>query len=186
MPTMPPKPTQTPISIRPYQLDDVPRLFEAARESVATVGRWLPWCHAGYAIEEAQAWVEKQVAAFQAGTEYHFTIVSADGRFLGGCSLNQLDSVNRRANFGYWIRSSAAGRGVMTAAARLLADWAFRHTDLLRLEILAATGNRASQRVAEKIGALREGVLRSRLLLHGEALDAVVFSLLRAEWTPLP
>src|SRR5436305_4460451 len=172
-----------PISIRPYQLDDIPRLFEAARESVATVGRWLPWCHAGYSMEEARAWVEQKVAAFQAGTEYNFSIVSADGRFLGGCSVNWMDSVNRRANFGYWVRSSAAGRGVTTAAARLLADWTFRHTDLLRLEILAAQGNVASQRVAEKLGALREGVLRRRLLVHGEAHDAVIFSFLRAEWT---
>jgi len=41
-----------------------------------------------------------------------------------------------------------------------------------------AVGNAASIRVAEKIGGVREGVLRSRLLLHGEFHDAVLFSVI--------
>jgi RimJ/RimL family protein N-acetyltransferase len=62
---------------------------------------------------------------------------------------------------------------------RLIADFAFRETDLLRLEIVCALGNVASQRVAERAGAVREGVLRHRLLLHGEPVDAVMYSLVR-------
>ena len=87
--------------------------------------------------------------------------------------------LHRFANLGYWVRSSAAGRGVAPAAVRLLADWAFRETDLLRLEIVAAVGNRRSQRVAEKAGAIREGVLRDRLLLHGQPHDVVIYAILR-------
>jgi RimJ/RimL family protein N-acetyltransferase len=43
---------------------------------------------------------------------------------------------------------------------------------------MAATGNKASQRVAEKAGAVREGILRNRITVHGRVLDAVVFSLI--------
>jgi RimJ/RimL family protein N-acetyltransferase len=58
-------------------------------------------------------------------------------------------------------------------------NWAFESTELVRLEIVVATGNTASHRVAEKVGAIREGVLRRRLLLHGHPHDATMFSLIR-------
>jgi ribosomal-protein-serine acetyltransferase len=50
---------------------------------------------------------------------------------------------------------------------------------LIRIEIFVVAGNIASQCVAEKVGALREGLLRNRLLIRGEPRDAYVFSLIR-------
>ncbi len=169
------------ISIRPYEPHDVAPLFEAAAESIAELFPWLPWCHPGYHFEEAQAWVEQQVPAFASGAKYEFAILSGSGRFLGGCGLNLIDRGHLRANLGYWVRSSEVGKGVATAAVREVAHWAFQNTDLVRLEILVAVGNLKSQRVAEKAGAWREGVLRRRLFINGVHHDAVVFSLLREE-----
>ena len=166
-------------TIRPYAKNDATLLFEAATESFDTVYRWLPWCHPGYALDEARAWVALQVAAFAEGADYQFVIVSPSGRFAGGCGIDLIDRINRRANLGYWIRSTETGRGAATAAARLATGWAFANTELIRIEILAAVGNAQSQRVAEKAGAIREGVLRRRLLLHGVPHDAVLFSILR-------
>ena len=77
------------------------------------------------------------------------------------------------------MRTSAAGHGVARTAVTQVAAWAYAHTDLMRLEIIAATGNVASQRVAEHAGARREGVLRSRLFVRGQFQDAVVFSIVR-------
>ena len=166
-------------TIRPYVESDVPLLFEAATESVDTVYRWLPWCHPGYALDEARGWVAQQMAAFAEGVDFQFVILSPSGRFAGGCGIDLIDRTNRRANLGYWVRSSEAGRGAATDAAGLAASWAFETLKLIRIEILAAAGNLRSQRVAEKAGAIREGVLRSRLLLHDVPHDAVLFSILR-------
>lgn len=176
-----PSPTNQSVTytIRPYAENDVPLLFEAATESVDTVHRWLPWCHPGYSLDEARGWVAQQLAAFAEGVDFQFVIVSPSGRFAGGCGIDLLDRTNRRANLGYWVRSSEAGRGAATDAARLAAAWAFASTDLIRIEVLAAVGNVRSQRVAENAGAVREGVLRRRLLLHGVSHDAVLFSILR-------
>ena len=65
-----------------------------------------------------------------------------------------------------------------TAAVRLTAEFGFRELGLHRVEIVAAVGNDASQRAAQKAGATREGVLRNRIVLRGEVLDAVMFSLI--------
>ena len=151
------------VRIRPYRVDDAAALTEAAHESVAEVRPWMPWCHPGLSLEDTRAWLQLQVPAFQNGEAFEFAIVSEDGRFLGGCGVNQIDRDNRRANVGYWVRSSGA-RQAATASVGLISNWAFAHTDLVRLEIVIACGNAASLRVAEKSGAFREGLLRRRLV----------------------
>ena len=66
-------------------------------------------------------------------------------------------------------------------ATLLVARWAFESVGLERIEIVAATGNHASQSVAERVGATREGIARKRLNVHGVQHDAVVFSLIRGD-----
>ena len=165
--------------IRPYRLEDAEAVVEAVLESLAQLQPWMPWCHPKYSVTDSRLWLEAQVPAFQAGTAFEFAIVSDDGKYVGGCGLNQIDKINRRANLGYWVRSAATGKGVATAAVGALRDWAFETTDLVRLEIVVAVGNAASHRVAEKAGAAREGTLIRRLVLHGALRDATMFSLTR-------
>lgn len=171
--------TPASVRLRRYTLDDVPAVVEAVHESLAELSPWMPWAHAAYSADDSRAWLRVQVPAFDKGEAYEFAIVSAEGRYLGGCGLNQIDSVNRRANLGYWVRSSATRQGVATAAVRAVHEWGFEHTNLIRLEIVVAAGNVASHRVAEKVGAVREGTLYRRLMLRGTAHDASVFSFTR-------
>jgi RimJ/RimL family protein N-acetyltransferase len=165
------------VRIRPYRPGDIDALFEAASESVEAVHPWLPWCHPAYTRAESEIWIRSRKIEWEAGREYSFAILDAGGRFLGGCGLNQINTLHRFANLGYWVRSSAVRRGVATSAVRQVARFAFRETELLRLEIVVSVDNPASQRVAEKAGALREGVLADRLFLHGTPHDALVYAL---------
>jgi RimJ/RimL family protein N-acetyltransferase len=165
--------------LRAYEPGDAQSLWEAARESAAEVFPWLAWCHAQYSMAEAAEWIRSKARLAAEGREYAFAMVGPDGRYLGGCGLNQINHNHRFANVGYWVRSSATGRGVATQAVHQLADFAFGETDLVRLEIVCAVGNVRSQRVAERAGAVREGVLKNRLLLHGQPVDAVMYSLVR-------
>lgn len=166
-------------SLRPYETGDAQSLWEAAHESVVEVGRWLAWCHAQYSLADAVEWIRSRAPLAAERREYHFAILGTDGRFLGGCGINQINRIHRFGNLGYWVRTSATGRGVATEAVRQLAEFAFGNTDLVRLEILCAVGNERSQRVAERASAVREGVLKSRLLLQGQPVEAVMYSLVR-------
>jgi RimJ/RimL family protein N-acetyltransferase len=170
------------VSIRPYRSGDAQELYAAARESFEEVFPWLPWCHADYTLDEAREWVASQAFAFSEGTEYSFAIVDRDGRYLGGCALNMINRLHQFANLGYWVRTSAMGRGVAPAAIRRAGAFAFEQTALLRLEIVCAIGNVRSQRAAERAGAIREGVLRDRLVLHRQPVDAVMYSIVRSTW----
>jgi len=167
-----------PLLIRTYRAEDVNALFEAVRESIVEVGHWLPWCHQEYSIEEARQFIISRASSSQGDEWYSFGIFeAAGGRFLGGVGINFINRAHQFANLGYWVRTSAAGHGIATMATRAAARFGFDKLGLHRIEIVAAVDNIASQRVAEKVGATREGILRSRLLIGGSSVDAVMFSL---------
>ncbi len=166
------------VLLRPYCDSDCEDIYAAVRESLSDMYPWMPWAHRDYTIDESRKWLKNQFGEWNKGSSYEFAILDArSGHYLGGCGINRIDIINRWANLGYWVRSGHMGRGVATAATVLLADWAFKKLHLNRVEILVATGNPRSQRVAEKAGARREGILRNRLCLYKETHDAVLFSL---------
>jgi len=167
-----------PLLLRPFREGDASALYEAVRESISEVSPWLPWCHENYSIQESREFIGSRELASQGGEWYSFGIFETDsGKFQGGAGINFINRVHQMANLGYWVRTGAAGRGIATRATRLAARFGFEQLGLRRIEIVAAVGNVPSQRVAEKVGARREGVLRNRLLIRGESLDAVLFSL---------
>jgi ribosomal-protein-serine acetyltransferase len=167
------------VRLRPYRAEDADSHFEAAIESVVAASPWLPWCHAAYTRADSVQWIASREEAWRSDSDYSFVILDhATGAFLGGCALNRIDRVNLRANLGYWVRTGRTGRGFATAAARLLARFGFEALGLKRIEIFAAAGNLASQRVARRLGALQECVARNRFRLHGQQHDAVCFSLI--------
>ena len=171
------------IRIRRYRVEDIPLLFEAARESISEMfTRWMPWCHREYTLEDSAAFVLSREEAWRKGEEYNFAILDFEtGAFLGGVGLNQFNRDHGFANLGYWVRSSSMGRGVAAAAALLAARFGFEDLELNRVEIVIATQNERSQRVAEKARAKREGVLRNRLLIADRQHDAVMYSLVAAD-----
>ena len=161
---------------------DVEPLWEAARESMEELQRWMAWFHDGYGASDVKAWVESSQRGWESDDDFNLVITEpGSGSVLGACGLNKVDRVNRSANLGYWVRSTETGRGVATEAAALVAHWGLGVLGLSRLEVVVATGNTASLRVAEKLGAVREGVARNRFWLRGAAHDGVVFSLVAAD-----
>ena len=77
--------------------------------------------------------------------------------------------------------AGARGRGIATHATRLMAGWAFDTLGVTRLELTCGPDNVASQRVAQRCGFVREGVLRAHLPFKGGRRDTVMFSLLPGE-----
>ena len=99
------------------------------------------------------------------------------GAFVGGAGLNEIRHDHRFCNLGYWVRQSRQGQGIATRVVHALAAQAFGPLRLQRVEIVVAVGNLASERVAVKSGALREGVARNRLVIDDRPVPAHLFSL---------
>lgn len=165
--------------LRPLERGDRDAMYAAVVESVAEVSPWLPWCHAGYAIAETESFIESCINAWAQQAHFPFAIFDArTGQYLGGTGVNHIDRQNRLGCIGYWVRTSATRRGIASKAVRIVARFAFESLQLSRIEIVARPENRPSRRVAEKSGAQLETIARNRIVQHGRAYDAALYSLI--------
>ena len=167
------------VVLRPLVLSDSPAVTAALDESRVELAAWMTWWTPAFGEPDVRDYIVRVTAERERSESFEFGIYDAAGVFVGNCGINRISTLNRYANLGYWIRTSRTGQGLATAAVEKLAAWAFEHTDLNRLEIVAALGNVRSQRVAERAGATREGLLRQRQMLRGIPHDEVMYSLLR-------
>lgn len=159
------------IKLVPVCVEKASEMVEAVIESLPDLEPWMPWASPDYSLATALHWINDI-----ASTGYEFHVLGANGEFIGNVGINSIRPDNKIANLGYWVRRSAKGQGYATEAVKDLVCWVRNNTDLNRLEIVAAEGNVASRRVAEKSGAFYEGVAKARILLHGQFHDAAIYS----------
>jgi ribosomal-protein-serine acetyltransferase len=166
--------------LRPYQQSDAMAMSAAARESAGAVGRWMTWAKSDFNDYDAACWFERCSQVRANGFGHEFGIFAMDGRFVGGCGLNQFSSINKLCNLGYWVRQSEQRNGAATSAVLALRDLGLGSLGLARIEIAVAEGNLASLGVARKAGATYECLARNRLQIHGKAVAAHILSFVRA------
>ena len=162
------------LALRPWTEDDIPAIVEGCNDF--EIARWIPTIPHPYTEEDARAFLRGDVVP-----EHEAMAVVVGGRVVGGIGL-VLSSRGDRASIGYWIAAPARGRGICTRALRLLARHALEELELPSVQLVTDPDNVASQRVAEKVGFRREGVLRAHLRHpDGRIRDSVMFSLLPGE-----
>ncbi len=105
-----------------------------------------------------------------------------DGELVGGVLFRTMDVKQGTAEAGCWLEPSAAGRGLVTKAVRVIIDWAVEERDIHRVEWLVSAANTASIAVARRLGMTKDGVLRESYLYRGERHDMEVWSVLAPEW----
>jgi [ribosomal protein S5]-alanine N-acetyltransferase len=160
--------------LREWREHDVPALVAAIND--AEIAYWIPLIPHPYTDADAWDFLRGDVAS----AEYRLAI-TLDSAIVGGIGMS-INSHDYRGHVGYWVSARERGRGVCTRALRLLSRHALDALALQRLELITDPDNRASQRVAEKVGFKREGVLRAHLRHpDGRIRDSVMFSLLPGE-----
>ncbi len=170
------------VYVRPWRASDAPYLFDAVQSSAVSVGRWLPWCHAGYTLEDAIAWISHCDVGWSRGEHFAFALLDhRSGELMGGAGLSQYDRGHQNANLGYWVRHSRQGDGIAARAAMLVARFGFERLALIRIEVVIQLHNLASRRTAEKAGAQFEAIARQRLWVQGEGHDAAIYPLTSAD-----
>jgi ribosomal-protein-alanine N-acetyltransferase len=116
-----------------------------------------------FTVEAALGWIARQQAHADRGVGVVMAIVPvASERPVGMVGLFGFDQPGSTAQFGYWLVAPWRGQGLASAAARLLAEWGFTHRRLTAIQIDREPSNRASERVAEKLGAVVTGSRSAR------------------------
>jgi RimJ/RimL family protein N-acetyltransferase len=170
------------VRLRPWNEADVSTVVRAFADPVM---RRFSWRTTAYTEAEARHDLAEREAARLCGEALHLAVVEPHDRTgpLGSVSLHEVRRDQGRAAVGYWLVPAARGRGAATQAIRLLARWAFAELGLARLELTCGPDNEASQRVAERCGFVREGLLRSHVPFQGSRRDSVVYGLLPDDLT---
>jgi RimJ/RimL family protein N-acetyltransferase len=175
------------VLVRRFTAADAESFHAAVRASIGELTYWMPWCHPGYSLVDAQAWIRFTEEAWARETEFPLGIFDvSNGAVIGGTGLNHINNDYRIANIGYWVSSPYTKRGVARTAAHLAADIGFKELEFTRLEIVVLTNNPASQRVAQAIGARLEGIARNRLYFRGQPHEAFVNSLIPEDMAQEP
>jgi RimJ/RimL family protein N-acetyltransferase len=157
--------------LRPWTEDDVPAIVAGCNDP--EVAHWIPTIPHPYTEEDARAFLRGEAAP-----AHEAMAVERGGRVVGGIGMG-LSASGYRASIGYWVATPARGQGICTRALRLLCRHAFEDLELHAVQLVTDPENLASQRVAEKVGFQREGVLRAHLRHpDGRIRDSVMFSLL--------
>ena len=145
----------------------------------AEIARWLAFVPQPYTADHARLYIQECIDA--PDDRLPFAITETDSSMAIG-SIDMRISRLGTGHIGYWMAPAGRGRGLMTSALRTLTRWAIDELDLGRVELATDPDNIASQRVAEKVGYQREGVLRAMLPTRdGARRDGVMFSILPGE-----
>jgi [ribosomal protein S5]-alanine N-acetyltransferase len=133
----------------------------------------IPW---PYGLADAQAWLADAEAG--AGAHGVLAIREPGGRMIGATGFHEVVPAHR-AEVGYWLARPFWGRGLMTRVVAAMVRRAWDELGLVRLQAEVFAHNRASMRVLEKNGFVREGVLRKHVLKDGRFIDAVLYARVR-------
>jgi ribosomal-protein-alanine N-acetyltransferase len=154
------------LMLRMPRLSDAAAIFHAYAQDpeVTCYVRWRP--HSS--IQETEQYLKGCIAAWGNGSRFPWVIaLRAGGELLGMVELR----VNSfKADVGYVVRRSFWGRGIASEAVRPVVGWALSQESIYRVWALCDAENVASARVLEKVGMMREGLLR-RYILHPNISD---------------
>ena len=129
-------------------------------------------------IQESKDELEKRYESFRPDEKW-FLIEKKDGAEIG---LVVLELENGIQELGYGVIPNERGKGYCTEAVKIALDYLFLSKPIVRIQAHTNVRNMASQRVLEKTGFKKEGIVRKRIFIRGKWRDEFLYSILREEW----
>jgi len=170
----------TRVRLRPLRSDDADALF-ALQSDPRVMRYWShpPWTHRDEAVQRIAKFARDRET-----TEFYpwVTTTADDDALIGTVSLFAIHRAQCRAEIGYALLSSQWGRGYATDMLQPALAFAFGSLGLERIEADIDPRNVASCRLVERVGFVREGVLRERWRVAGEVTDSAIYGLLRRDY----
>jgi ribosomal-protein-alanine N-acetyltransferase len=166
--------------LRPLAQDDAASLLRIHADPRVMRYSSIP-CWAG--AQQAHELIAASHKWASAGRALCFGIALKDAvGVIGTCTLFGIERGSRRAEVGFALGLDAWGRGYMTEALKAVLAYGFRELDLNRVEAEVDPRNAAAVTLLDRLGFLREGLLRERRITEGEKSDAALYGLLRSDW----
>ncbi|MGC9666045.1 GNAT family N-acetyltransferase [Planosporangium sp. 12N6] len=162
----------------PWRAEEFLAHMDRGREFI---GRYIGLADAVTDVESSRSFLRSyaEKAASDAGRIYGIWLKDT---LVGGVLFRTMNVEQGTAEAGCWLEPSAAGKGLVTRAARVIIDWAVEERGIHRVEWRVSAGNKASIAVARRLGMAKDGVLRESYLHRGKRHDIEIWSVLAPEW----
>ena len=159
------------VFLRPLELADLERTFRWHNDPELYRTLVSPFRHVSRSAEDG--WIRKKMEFSNA--EMQFAICLDEGpRHIGNIHMRGIDWVSRTAETGIFIgEKDLQGKGYGQQAMRLLLKHAFNDLALLRVWLTVFDDNLGAIRSYEKVGFVREGLLRKHAYKLGEFKNLV-------------
>ncbi|KAM3099858.1 GNAT family N-acetyltransferase [Phormidesmis sp. 146-12] len=167
--------------LRPLTRADVPPIQNAA--SMRAVADTMISIPHPYPDDEAERYVSRQIAQFEAGQSTTFIIErKSETAFCGLIEIRAIEREHAQAELSFWLAIEMWGQGYMSEALKPALRFGFEALDLNRLYAYHLMRNPASGKVLQKNGFTQEGILRQRVRKWGVFEDAKLWAMLRQDW----
>ncbi len=170
------------VRLAPLDLNYVPDLAEAGKDE--SIWEYMRY-GAVTSEEKMRHFVSALLAMQERGTDLPFVVIHLESqKAVGMTRYMNIEPANRALEIGgTWYSPEFQRTGVNTECKFLLLQHAFEVLDCVRVQIKTDLRNERSQRAIERIGAVREGVLRNHMILpDGTLRSSVYYSILAGEW----
>lgn len=124
-------------------------VFELIDSDRAHLRRWLPWVDQTMSVDDTRQNIEQRITGFYAGEQAAF--FCTEGKKIIA-SVGFVDIENQVGEIGYWVSSSAAGKGVITTCVRACLEFGFNQLALHKIVIKCDPENHKSAAVAQRLG----------------------------------
>lgn len=168
--------------LEPLSLKHVDDFFVAGRDP--DIWKYMPI--PGFAdFDDVKRWIEESNTRAAGGHEIAFAIIdTARNQAVGSTRFLDIRREHRGLEIGYtWLSTAAQRTAINTECKLLLMKHAFEDLGAMRVQLKTDSRNIRSQEAIERIGGVREGVLRSHMLCwDGSVRDTVMYSITDKEW----
>jgi len=173
------------IRLRAIEREDIPRYVEWLNDPEVIAGLFV---YLPMSTWEETKWFENLSNRSPETRPLAIEVKTSDGgwKHIGGVGFDQIEWVNRNAEFGIFIgEKSLWNQGYGTETTRLMLKHGFETLNLNRISLRVYETNPRAIRAYEKVGFIKEGVLRQVLYRDGRYTNVCLMSVLRSEWNPL-
>lgn len=166
------------IVLHPTTLESTTDIYNAIISERNYLRKWLPFVDFTQQESDTLAYVQSVID----NQEAQYSIYDAD-KFIGRIGFNHMDSVNHKAEIGYWIIEEAQGKGIVSRSVKELLTMGFTELNLNKVVIRAGVDNAKSRNIPEKLGFTLEGIERDgELLVDNKYTDLAIYGLLKREF----
>jgi len=171
------------VAVRLLAAGDATELWTLIDRNPDYLSRWQPG-FVPVSLGDVRSGIATALQRFADGSGFHAGIWT-NGTLAGSVTCNAIDRINRSADIGYWLGEDYQGQGLATLSCRALIHYLFVHLHLNRIEIVTLAGNTRSAAIPLRLGFRPEGVARQKYWLRDQFSDALMYSLLAADWQDL-